>query len=237
MKHTENTLNARLKDHVYAHDVPKETDVRWNVRSKKRFRFLRLFSSIKILSAEFNRYEILLRTIEDRVQTLRSLGKVDAARRLEQQYIHLKVTDRWLICSLYRILFVEESILRIRREIPSLSTSLRFRTEIQSNGSNSSGNRRKYSQIGHSIGWCWCDSQSIGILFGNIDRRERPSPFDRRFRLFRNFLKLYQTSNPMWNTLCEQVERSPPNSKLSNRWNWIDASINWRTVTTLWAIE
>ena len=28
MKHTENTLNARLKDNVYANDVQSETDVR-----------------------------------------------------------------------------------------------------------------------------------------------------------------------------------------------------------------
>lgn len=28
MKHTENTLNARLRDNVYANDVPSETEVR-----------------------------------------------------------------------------------------------------------------------------------------------------------------------------------------------------------------
>lgn len=69
MKHTENTLNARLRDNVYANDVPSETEN---------------------LTEDFNRYEIFLQTVEDKIQTLRSLGKGDAARRLEQQYIHLK---------------------------------------------------------------------------------------------------------------------------------------------------
>jgi hypothetical protein len=30
MRHTDNTLNARLKDSVYANDVPGEVDVRKN---------------------------------------------------------------------------------------------------------------------------------------------------------------------------------------------------------------
>jgi len=69
MKHTENTLNARLRDNVYANDVPSETE---------------------ILIGEFNRYETFLHLIDEKIQTLRSLGKVDAARRLEQQLVHLK---------------------------------------------------------------------------------------------------------------------------------------------------
>ncbi len=43
---------------------------------------------------EFNQYETFLRSIEERIHTLRSIGKNDAARRLEQQYILLKVNKK-----------------------------------------------------------------------------------------------------------------------------------------------
>ena len=37
MKHTENTLNARLKDNVYADDVPAEADVRVRIDLFRRY--------------------------------------------------------------------------------------------------------------------------------------------------------------------------------------------------------
>ncbi|CAF3444628.1 unnamed protein product [Rotaria sp. Silwood1] len=70
MNHTDAILNSRLKDAVYASDVPSEADK---------------------LTVEFNQYEAFLRTIEDKIHSLRIIGKHDAAKRLEQQFISLKV--------------------------------------------------------------------------------------------------------------------------------------------------
>ncbi len=39
MKHTDNTLNARLNDDVYADDVPGEAEVKIIESSKTKFRF------------------------------------------------------------------------------------------------------------------------------------------------------------------------------------------------------
>ncbi|CAF2858218.1 unnamed protein product [Rotaria sp. Silwood2] len=69
MNHTDSILNSRLKDDVYASDVPSEADK---------------------LSVEFTQYETFLRTIEDKIHSLRIIGKHDAAKRLEQQFISLK---------------------------------------------------------------------------------------------------------------------------------------------------
>ncbi|CAF3672349.1 unnamed protein product [Rotaria sordida] len=69
MKHTDNTLHARLKDDVYADDVPGEAEK---------------------LIIEFNQYEAFLRSIDDKVHVLRSTGKTEAAKRLEQQLILLR---------------------------------------------------------------------------------------------------------------------------------------------------
>jgi len=54
MKHTDNTLNARLNDDVYADDVPGEAEK---------------------LIIEFNQYEAFLRSIDDKIHALRSTGK------------------------------------------------------------------------------------------------------------------------------------------------------------------
>jgi hypothetical protein len=43
------------------------------------------------LIVEFNQYDALLRSIEDKIHALRSAGKGEAARRLEQQFASLKV--------------------------------------------------------------------------------------------------------------------------------------------------
>ncbi|CAF4320996.1 unnamed protein product, partial [Rotaria sp. Silwood2] len=69
MKHTDNTLHARLKDDVFADDVPGEAEK---------------------LIIEFNQYEAFLRSIDDKVHVLRSTGKTEAAKRLEQQLILLR---------------------------------------------------------------------------------------------------------------------------------------------------
>ncbi|CAF4861262.1 unnamed protein product, partial [Rotaria sp. Silwood1] len=69
MKHTDSTLHARLKDDVYADDVPGETEK---------------------LIIEFNQYEAFLRSIDDKVHVLRSTGKIEASKRLEQQLILLR---------------------------------------------------------------------------------------------------------------------------------------------------
>ncbi|CAF3670938.1 unnamed protein product [Adineta steineri] len=66
---TDNTLNSRLKDDVYADDVPGEAEK---------------------LILEFNQYEAFLYSIEDKIHALRSTGKSEAARRLEQQFLPLK---------------------------------------------------------------------------------------------------------------------------------------------------
>ncbi|CAF1402030.1 unnamed protein product [Adineta steineri] len=69
MKHTDNTLNARLKDDVYADDVPGEAEK---------------------LIIEFNQYEAFLRSIDDKIHALRSTAKTEAAKRLEQQLVLLR---------------------------------------------------------------------------------------------------------------------------------------------------
>ncbi|CAF3702214.1 unnamed protein product [Rotaria socialis] len=69
MKHTDSTLNARLKDDVYADDVPGEAEK---------------------LIIESNQYEAFLRSIDDKVHVLRNTGKTEAAKRLEQQLILLR---------------------------------------------------------------------------------------------------------------------------------------------------
>ncbi|UJR26820.1 hypothetical protein I4U23_008133, partial [Adineta vaga] len=69
IRHTDHILNTRLREDVYADDVPGEAE--------------------KLIS-EFNQYEAFLRTIEDKIHTLRSVGKTEAARRLEQQFHTLK---------------------------------------------------------------------------------------------------------------------------------------------------
>lgn len=69
MKHTDATLHARLKDDVVADDVPGEAEK---------------------LILEFNQYEAFLRSVEDKIQTLRSTGKNEAAKRLEQQLVLLR---------------------------------------------------------------------------------------------------------------------------------------------------
>jgi hypothetical protein len=40
---------------------------------------------------EFQQYEAFLHSIEDKIHALRSIGKNEAARRLEQQFVLLKV--------------------------------------------------------------------------------------------------------------------------------------------------
>ncbi|CAF5069847.1 unnamed protein product, partial [Rotaria socialis] len=59
MKHTDSTLNARLKDDVYADDVPGEAEK---------------------LIIESNQYEAFLRSIDDKVHVLRNTGKTEAAK-------------------------------------------------------------------------------------------------------------------------------------------------------------
>ncbi len=68
------------------------------------------------LIVEFQQYETFLRTIEERIYTLRSMGKHDAAKRLEQQYnpLKVKIGNEWnrklIICY-----FVLESIYSITK--------------------------------------------------------------------------------------------------------------------------
>ncbi|CAF1590315.1 unnamed protein product, partial [Adineta ricciae] len=69
IRHTDHILNTRLKEDVYADDVPGEAER---------------------LIVEFNQYETFLRSIEDKIHTLRTVGKTEAARRLEQQFHTLK---------------------------------------------------------------------------------------------------------------------------------------------------
>ncbi|CAF4502896.1 unnamed protein product, partial [Didymodactylos carnosus] len=69
LRHTDGTINSRLKDDVFADDVPGEAEK---------------------LIQEFNQYEALLRSIEDKVHALRSSGKGEAARRLDQQLEFLR---------------------------------------------------------------------------------------------------------------------------------------------------
>ncbi|CAM2708186.1 unnamed protein product [Rotaria socialis] len=69
MNHTDTILNSRLRDDVYASDVPSEADK---------------------LTVEFNQYDSFLRTIEDKIHALRIVGKHDAARRLDQQFVLIK---------------------------------------------------------------------------------------------------------------------------------------------------
>lgn len=70
MKNTDMTLHVRLKDDVYADDVPAEAEK---------------------LIVEFNQYEAFLRSVEDKIHSLRSTGKNEAAKRLEQQLVLLRV--------------------------------------------------------------------------------------------------------------------------------------------------
>ena len=70
MKNTDMTLHARLTDNVYADDVPAE---------------------VEKLIVEFNQYEAFLRSVEDKIHSLRSTGKGEAAKRLEQQLVLLRV--------------------------------------------------------------------------------------------------------------------------------------------------
>ncbi|CAM4989667.1 unnamed protein product, partial [Rotaria socialis] len=60
-----------LKDDVYADDVPGEAEK---------------------LIIESNQYEAFLRSIDDKVHVLRNTGKTEAAKRLEQQLILLRVS-------------------------------------------------------------------------------------------------------------------------------------------------
>ncbi len=46
---------------------------------------------IQKLIVEFRQHEAFLRSIEDKIHALRSIGKIEASRRLEQQFILLKV--------------------------------------------------------------------------------------------------------------------------------------------------
>ncbi|CAF3539694.1 unnamed protein product [Rotaria sordida] len=69
INHTDALLSSRLKDDVYANDVPSEAEK---------------------LTLEFSQYETFLRSIEDKIHSLRVIGKHDAAKRLEQQFVSLK---------------------------------------------------------------------------------------------------------------------------------------------------
>ncbi|CAF0755155.1 unnamed protein product, partial [Didymodactylos carnosus] len=69
LRHTDATINSRLDDNVFADDVPREAEK---------------------LIQEFNQHEVILRSIEDKAHTLRSTGKSEAAKRLEQQLEFLK---------------------------------------------------------------------------------------------------------------------------------------------------
>lgn len=131
MKHTDNTLHARLKDDIHADDVPAEAEK---------------------LILEFNQYEAFLRSIEDKVHQLRSTGKNEAAKRLEQQLLLLRVTLSSLSSNV-KIFFLRrsESIFTITNEISLLSKTLGFRTKISENASNSSRCRTESFRSGDSF--------------------------------------------------------------------------------------
>lgn len=42
---------------------------------------------------EFQQHQAFIRSVEERIHTLRSMGKHDAGKRLEQQYGSLKVSN------------------------------------------------------------------------------------------------------------------------------------------------
>ena len=131
MRHTDNTLNSRLKDDVYADDVPGEAEK---------------------LIVEFHQYEALLRSIEDKVHSLRSSGKGEAAKRLEQQLIILRVNSMRKNGANSILMIFLESICAIAKQISTISKTVGFRTEICENASNSSGSRAKHAYTGSSFG-------------------------------------------------------------------------------------
>lgn len=138
MKHTDNTLNARLNDDVYADDVPAEAEVRdgrtaWTTGRVSSLEIDCGIQSIRSFSEKYRRQDLFVEKHGKEWSSETTRSTIDS------------LTGEIVVSSIPSSLIVVflESISTTTNEVSSLSKAFRFRTEIREDASDSS---RSWSQ-------------------------------------------------------------------------------------------